>query len=1177
MRVKNFLKSWISISLCLFFCGKLSGATWNQDADANWNVDAYWISPATFPNAIGANAIFSNVITAPRAITLGQNITIGTTTFNNANSYTIQGANTLTFDMASGNATITSTTGNHTISSAVELNDPLIVAQNGGGGSVFTISGPISGTNSLRKNGNGVLTLSNEANSYLNTIMGGGTLRITSDGALGQANGSITFLGTSTLIPTTSITSNRDMTLGTGTIGSIMSTGDFTFNGKISGAGDMAILNNLGTFIPTNITNDYTGKTILNGAKLEISDPRQLGHTSQLNGIGGTYSNILTVEDMTIEAPIVFTGSRNGGLYLSSLANTTVNYSGDIDSSSATAAPAIHIRRGEGVVQLTGNNVNFSNIISIVNEDPVRPTLEIFALENLGNSPSLGISGGILKLSGNIISPPSRSFIISRDPLFVVAPGTQSEIQGVIERSSTTTSLPILQIESHFDATLGGGILNLSNPENLFQWGLSIKNDATVQIQQDGNLGLDVVDNFVELDNGSLEILPGSGIHSLNRPLTLLNGNGALILNDGTTNLWGGPLQGSGTLIITKPLADIGNAVFQLSGNSVGYTGNLIVNDITLQISTNDNLGSGSNLSLNGATLEFLSDVISPSSRSLTLTNSSIFLVDNGMTGIEGAIGGTGSLIKAGLGALTLSGNNTYPGLTNVQAGELRLNGQVAGDALVHFGALISGTGSVGGNLTVNGGIAPGNSIGILNVAGHYVQNAGSTYFLEINGLGQSDLIHVTGTAILNGGQVIVTSLDGSALFNTPYPILTAAGGVSGEFEGISTTNLLIIPTLVYDANNAYLLFVQTVFNFDAVTPNQIAVATQLESITDPTSEEFLILITLEALPAAEQQQALDEMSGVQYASLNLASEIASRQFLRRLYDPLRSIVTIESCNDDCCACPCPTLDLWLEAGGGQTFLNGNSHAHGLKLNGWEITGGVQSTFNRDWTIGIAGSYVEDCIKHDLGARGKNRMGFGAIYGLYRPSNFYVLTDLVFGSSEFSLTRSIDMGVLSYTAKGRPKHYHAIGYIEAGFDWNTCNFLIQPFLGFEGGYFRRNSFSESGFSPLNLRVNKQTYGNAFSRLGVHLTTKQWSSLKLSVDVAWDCRLTSNKRSITESFQDFGAPFTVTAISRNRNRVDAAATVITKLCNGWELYAEVRGEFWSKEATYNVLGGVKYRW
>ena len=62
------------------------------------------------------------------------------------------------------------------------------------------------------------------------------------------------------------------------------------------------------------------------------------------------------------------------------------------------------------------------------------------------------------------------------------------------------------------------------------------------------------------------------------------------------------------------------------------------------------------------------------------------------------AISGSGGLTKQGFGALTLSGQNTYTGLTTVRDGTLMLTGAVAGDVAVHGGTFASHGGKIGGN-----------------------------------------------------------------------------------------------------------------------------------------------------------------------------------------------------------------------------------------------------------------------------------------------------------------------------------------------------------------------------------------------------------------------------------------------------------------------------------------------
>lgn len=79
-------------------------------------------------------------------------------------------------------------------------------------------------------------------------------------------------------------------------------------------------------------------------------------------------------------------------------------------------------------------------------------------------------------------------------------------------------------------------------------------------------------------------------------------------------------------------------------------------------------------------------------------------------------------LVKDGSGTLTLEGDNTYVGTTDVLAGTLLVNGTTSGqgDYTVHAGATLGGTGSIGADVNFLPGsfLTPGTSIGTLTVAG---------------------------------------------------------------------------------------------------------------------------------------------------------------------------------------------------------------------------------------------------------------------------------------------------------------------------------------------------------------------------------------------------------------------------------------------------------------------------
>ena len=156
--------------------------------------------------------------------------------------------------------------------------------------------------------------------------------------------------------------------------------------------------------------------------------------------------------------------------------------------------------------------------------------------------------------------------------------------------------------------------------------------------------------------------------------------------------------------------------------------------------------------------------------------------------------------------------------------------------------------------------------------------------------------LFVNRLAFSYGGQVEALPL------NLPpkpqaYRILCANGGILGRFAGLTLLEPIgnYTAALAYDSCCVYLVTTggcQTgcecfTPSFDIVVPavtcNQIAVATVLESVTVPTADQLLLFLSLESLDTEDALKALNQMSGEQYSTLVTAAEIAGHQFVRRL------------------------------------------------------------------------------------------------------------------------------------------------------------------------------------------------------------------------------------------------------------------------------------------------------
>jgi len=100
---------------------------------------------------------------------------------------------------------------------------------------------------------------------------------------------------------------------------------------------------------------------------------------------------------------------------------------------------------------------------------------------------------------------------------------------------------------------------------------------------------------------------------------------------------------------------------------------------------------------------------------------------------ISGVISGSGNLIKQGTGRLSLLANNTLTGSTEVQSGELTVDGTLTGSSLtVDSGATLNGDGLIAAATTIDGILAPGNSPAVMSFTNGLTLGAGSTTEIEI-------------------------------------------------------------------------------------------------------------------------------------------------------------------------------------------------------------------------------------------------------------------------------------------------------------------------------------------------------------------------------------------------------------------------------------------------------------
>lgn len=135
------------------------------------------------------------------------------------------------------------------------------------------------------------------------------------------------------------------------------------------------------------------------------------------------------------------------------------------------------------------------------------------------------------------------------------------------------------------------------------------------------------------------------------------------------------------------------------------------------------------------------------------------------------------AITKTGSGNLILAGANTYTGNTAVSRGKLTVTGSLAATpTTVDAAGTLAGTGSIAGMVTCNGALAPGDSVGTLNLTSGLVLSATSVLDFELGTT--SDRVAVTGNLTLDG-TVNVSALPGFSAGT--YTLITYSGTLTNN------------------------------------------------------------------------------------------------------------------------------------------------------------------------------------------------------------------------------------------------------------------------------------------------------------------------------------------------------------------------------------------------------------
>jgi len=635
-------------------------------------------------------------------------------------------------------------------------------------GGTSTVLGGITNQGSIAGGSQGILVDNAAVN---NGISNSGTIQGTGATGIGVTIGS-----TSTL---TGGLTNSGLIQGNGS-GNAISISGSTLTGGIANqtGGQIISPSNVAIVIAaSSVTGGVSNQGSITGSRaLAVSGSASLDTVDNSGLMSGAVHGIEI--NGPVSGGIDNSGTISGAASVGILVQLSAASVGGISNSGTISSPERGILVASQA-QITGGIVNQAGgLISGGDDQGIQSRLSSTIEGGIDNGGTIfggseGISnwsgtftGGILNRAGALISGGTSVGVTTRNTTLI----------GGIDNHGTISGGGNAGIYNFQSAQVEDGIINRA--------GALISAGTGAGISNFGSTIVGDVENGGTISGGQfgIENWSGASIEGGINNSGLINGGNVGLANVTSSTIEGG-ITNSGTISgVTGIVVDTSSPVVGGITNRGIITG---TGGTSIQLSPADNiltLGSGSQL--NGAVQAGVDDgdvlnLIEAGSEDDMLVG----FEQLNMNGEEWTLTSD----------LTLVEGPSLFGDANINSGTLYMNGTLTAPAGVSaIGGTLAGSGNIVADVTVGSGgsIAPGNSIGVLNITGDVALGPGSFFDVEVEG-STADLLNVTGDVTIDPSSTVNVIPLGAGIDVVDQVIIDAGGTINANFQNIEPGGLI--------------------------------------------------------------------------------------------------------------------------------------------------------------------------------------------------------------------------------------------------------------------------------------------------------------------------------------------------------------------------------------------------